>query len=129
MKVHVLSATGTGNDAIFAAIAHALTPAGSNDSGTTWKAALVASGMAKTQMLSVGAGTGQITQAEKDLIESGDIIEARFSFDLKDDNGNLLTGQPLIDHLMIFADRAILNRKLQLADQLRYFGFATGTVA
>jgi hypothetical protein len=128
-KVHVMVASGVGDDALFSGYAHALTPAGSNDSGTTWKAALVASGMARTQMTSVGTGPGQITQAEKDLIESGDIIEARFTFGLKDDNGVVLTGQPLIDRLMIFADREIQKRKDQLAAQLRYFGFSTGTVA
>ena len=129
MKVHVLTASGVGDDALFSAVAHALTPAGNNDSGTSWKAALVASGMAKTQMQSVGTGPGQITQAEKDLIESGDIFEVRFSFGLKDDSGTVLTGQNLIDRLMIFADREIQKRKDQLAVQLRYFGFSTGTVA
>lgn len=128
-KAHVLTASGIGDDAIFLGVAHATTPAGSNESGTTWKAALVASGMAKSKMTSVGNGVGQITQAEKDLIESGDMIEASFTFGLKgDDNVTVLTGQALIDHMMIFADRAIQARKDQLAAQLRYFGFSTGTV-
>lgn len=71
--IHVLG----GNGSSFRVVVHINAPAGNNAAGTAWADAIKNSGRAKTVM-TVGAGAGQITQAEADQIAAGTVVEGAF---------------------------------------------------
>ncbi len=126
-KIHVLERTGANT---WRCILHALIPTGGNSAGVTWKAAAIASGdsgpnhagQGKASVLSLGTGAGQITQAEYDQLVAGDVIE--FDESIRLESGG--TAAAPVDAL---ADKIAAQRKTALAEKLRWYGRAQGTVS
>lgn len=112
--IHVLA----GGNGTFSVVVHTPTPVGTNSAGVSWQTALVNSGMARTSLVE-GNGPGQITTAEKVQVESGAVVEGRFSW------GDIAGADnpTLIADLDLRAQQLISARLAQLADQLKYFGF------
>lgn len=71
-NIHVLDRQGAG----FRCAVHIAVPAGNNNAGTAWSAALVRSGNGGTTTLPDGDGTGgTVSAAEKTSIAGGTVLE------------------------------------------------------
>jgi len=71
-KIHVLESDNAWS---YKVAIHFATPAGNNSVGYSWKDCGLESGITGATSLEVGAGPGDITQAEYDSIIAGDIVE------------------------------------------------------
>ena len=113
-RLHILEQTSPN---LYNVIVHAPPPAGNNSAGVAWTTALVNSGLAVTSM-PVGPGPGQITTAEADQVTSGELIEARFSW--QDDPA--WTNQQRLDDLNLRAAQAVSEIGAQYSARLKQFG-------
>jgi hypothetical protein len=117
-SVHILSSS---DPDVYNAVAHFAMVVGNNSAGVPWKTCYLASfnGNTPTSLLKViGNGAGQITQQELNTIQSGDVIEVRFTFG--DDTSLDATGRlALID---TYAARAVNDFKTNFAANFKYYG-------
>lgn len=75
-NIHVLA--GDGNN-VFQAVIHVPVVTGNNLVGVNYRTAMANSGL-NTTIMTVGSGSGQITQTERDLLTSGALYETVFFF-------------------------------------------------
>lgn len=75
--IHVLAGDGSGN---WSFVFHYAVPNDDNDVGVSIRTALVNSGIGGGTNMAEGAGPGEITTAEKSLVETGEVFEYPFSF-------------------------------------------------
>jgi len=119
-KVHVLEQQGAN---LFRCVVHFATPTGNNVVGTSWKAALVASGIAKASVLAVGNAGHQITTQENNQLVSGDLIETEFSFVYDP----VWTTTEVNTALDAEAATRIATRTTELQNLLKFYGYTRVT--
>lgn len=113
-KIHVLA----GNGGTYNLIIHTNTPAGINTVANSWKACIIAAGIAKTSSMDVGTGVGQITSSEAASILAGDVLEFSASIANNADGAAPSSGQ-----LTTFADNYITNKFNELQVALKFYGY------
>lgn len=77
-NIHILQRHGEKIRVVF----HFPTPPGTNSANGTWKAVLLAAGVAGTTVLTEGTGLGNISAQEKSSIQSGDVLELETTIQL-----------------------------------------------
>lgn len=112
---------GDGNGA-FQLVVHYLTPNGNNAAGTPWSTAIVNSGRNVT-VLPIGAGPGQILQADHDAIAAGTMIEVIGAF------GGLGPIAQAPAALNALAATLIATDKARLQGLLNFYGFTQGVAS
>lgn len=115
--IHVLLAGETGDS--IQVVFHFPVPDVNNVVGVNYRTALVASGKGGTTTMTEGGGPGQVSAAEKALIEAGEVYEYPRSFS----RGMFESaGAPLQAMRHFYAqDKADLTARLAVA--LKYYGF------
>ena len=114
-KIHVLRGNGPN---VYAVAIHVNTPAGNNLAGVPWSTAIVNSGRNHTEM-TIGTGSGQISQAEVDQITAGTLIEAVLMWG---DDPAWTNPQRLAD-LDLRATQLAAETVARIQQELKYFGF------
>ena len=125
--IHVLNAAENGDS--LRLVFHFSVPDLANEVGVNYPTALVASGQGGSTTLAEGDGPGQISSAEKALIEAGEVLEYPRSLS----RGELVSGGPALAQVQAtiryFYTRDKADRLARLQTALRFFGAAFDEVA
>lgn len=113
--IHVLTGSGTQ----WSMVMHFPIPEANNDVGVSYRTALVNSELGGTTQLTEGTEAGQITPAEKALIESGGVYEYLTSFKVEG-NGATPTAVQANFRRKYTRESALVLADLQA--KLKYFG-------
>lgn len=113
-KIHVLA----GNGGTYTMVIHTATPVGVNVVSNSWKACLLAAGIAKTSTMVVGTGIGLITSSEAASVLAGDTLEFNATLPAEF-NGNT----PTSTQLTAFADSFISAEFSRLQVALKFYGY------
>ena len=113
-KIHVLA----GNGGSYGLIIHTNTPTGVNVVGNSWKACLLAAGLAKTSVMSSGAGIGLVPVAEAASILAGDVLEFQTALPAQMDGAT-----PTVGQITAFADAHITSEFSRLQVALKFYGY------
>lgn len=105
-KIHALKLQPSGGCSI---VIHVNMPGGNNSAGKPWKDCYL-SDLEPTSILKVGTAPGNISQAEYDSIEAGDIIELRRVIQIESGGATLSSIQELVDKIVV-EELEILQRK------------------
>lgn len=101
---------------MYAAVAHAPTPAGSNLAGVTWVDCLKSVGTVTS--MTIGNGAGQIATSEANQVAAGTLIEANFPWS---DNPAWTTQERTAD-LATRAQQSVDTAISDMTDRYRLFG-------
>lgn len=113
-RLHIREQTGVNT---YNVVVHSPTPVGNNSAGVAWSAAIVASSAPVTQM-SIGNGSGQITNAEANQVAAGTVLETAFQW--QDDP--TWTTQQRTDDLNLRATQAVADATTLFQARLKFFG-------
>ncbi len=113
--MHILDGDGSR----WRVVMHFAVPSANNAVGVNYRTALVSSGLGGTTVMEEGTGDGQITAAEKGLIESGAVHEHSVQVSA-DGTGQTTGGRQALLRALYAAEEAATIARLQT--QLRFFG-------
>lgn len=113
-KLHVLAGSPSG----YQLIIHTSTPVGVNAVANSWKAVLLAAGIAQTSHMVVGTALGQVTSSEAALILSGDTLEFSANYGTPADGST-----PTSTALNTFIDAYIASELSRLQVVLKFYGY------
>lgn len=116
--IHVLSGAEAGGS--IQVVFHFPVPDTNNSVGVNYRTALVASGKGGTTAMTEGTDPGEISTAEKALIESGAVYEHSRTIIF---SGGPLSGAQLVAQVRSFYTRDKADLTARIATALKYFGF------
>lgn len=114
-RLHILDRSENNT---YTVVVHSPVPATNNSAGNSWASVLVSAGR-NVSSLAIGAGPGQITQAELDQIVGGTVLETLFHWQ----NNPGWTNNQRVADLNSRAGQAVADAQAELADRYKYYGY------